>query len=372
MESVTADPNYKPHPILKTVRQSPPIDLTKPYEIGWVKGKHILITGGASGFGAEWAKTWARAGATLVLGDINVKLGTQVVARIRQETNNDGVHFVECDVRDWQSQVKMFKEAVRLSPHGGIDCVVANAGIAGIEPFHNPNNDFGVDEPKKPNLKVVDVNLTGVLYTTQLALWWLHRNPGSKEASVDTDPSASPRDRHLLLISSIAGLGPILTQPLYGMSKHAVLGMFRCLRGSAFLEGVRTNIIFPYFIETPINPAAGRALVAGGNMGKMEDVVDAASRLVADSSILGRGLCIAPRAKVKQNVDSGEWTVLSYEGDDEGIEKGIWEVNAHDFDDTEMFTRRLIVLLNQIAALKGWYEFGLDLVKALRYKVLGW
>jgi NAD(P)-dependent dehydrogenase (short-subunit alcohol dehydrogenase family) len=371
MAALTSDPNYKPHPILKTVRQSPPVDLTKPYDLTWIKGKHILITGGASGFGAEWGRTWAKAGATLILADINVKLGTELVAQIRQDSGNEGVHFVECDVRDWQSQVRLFKEAVRLSPHGGIDCVVANAGIAGLEPFHDPRNDFSVDEPKKPNLKVIDVNLTGVLYTTQLALWWLHRNPGSSEASVDADPRSTTRDRHLLLVSSIAGLGPILTQPLYGTSKHAVLGLFRCLRGSAFLDGVRTNIIFPYFIETPINPAAGRALVAGGNMGKIEDVVDAASRCVADASILGRGLCIAPRAKVKQNEESGEWVVLPYEGE-EGAEKGVWEVFAHDFDDTEMFTRRLIVILNQIAALKGWYEFGVDLWRALRYKVLGW
>lgn len=240
---------------------------------------------------------------------------------------------------------------------------------SGTEPFHDPFNDFAVDEPPKPDLRVLDVNLTGVVYTTQLALWWLKRNPGSLPASVNADSLSSPRDRHLLLVSSIAGLGPILSQPLYGASKHAVLGLFRSLRRSAFLEGVRTNIIFPYFIETPINPASGRALVAGGNMGNLEDVVEAASRLVADSSILGRGLCIAPRARVRQE-ESGDWVVLPYT-DDGGKEKGIWEVNAHDFDDTEMFTRRLIVLLNLIAGMKGWFEFFFDLYRAARYKIVG-
>ncbi|KIW04109.1 uncharacterized protein PV09_04920 [Verruconis gallopava] len=365
-----ANAEYKPHSVVKAIRQSPPVDLSKPYDIGWIKGKHILITGGASGFGAEWARTWAKAWASLVLADINAKLGTEVAATIRQDTGNEEVHFVECDVRDWQAQVRLFKEAVRLSRHGGIDCVVANAGVAGIEPFHDPSNDFAVDEPPKPNFKVIDVNLTGVLYTTQLALWWLNRNPGSKPCSPDTDPRQTTRDRHILLVSSIAGLGPILTQPLYGASKHAVLGMFRCLRGTAFLEGVRTNIIFPYFIETPINPAVGRALVAGGGMGKIEDVVDAASRLVADSSILGRGLCIAPRVRVKQQ-DDGDWVVLPFD-DNDGEEKGVWEVNAHDFDDTEIFTRRLVVILNKLAALKGWYEFSRDILKAVRYKIFGW
>ena len=49
----------------------------------------------------------------------------------------------------------------------------------------------------------------------------------------------------------------------------------------------------------------------------------------------------------------------------------MWEVNAHDFDDTEMFTRRMVVILNQVASLKGWYDFAADLLRALRYKVFG-
>lgn len=360
---------YEPKPVLKALRQSPPVDLTKPYDIGWVKNKHILITGGASGFGAAWGRAWAAAGASIVLADINVKQGTETVALIRKETGNDSVHFVQCDVTDWQQQVSLFKEAVRLSPHGGIDTVVANAGIAGQEPFHEPTNDFSVDEPKEPNLKVIDVNVIGVLYTTQLALWWLHRNLQSKNASPDADPATQQRDRHLLLVSSVAGLGPILSQPLYGTSKHAVLGLFRTLRGSAFLEGVRVNIIFPYFIATPINPAIGRLLVAGGAMGELDDVVDAASRLVADSSICGRGLCIAPRVKVKQQAD-GDWITMPYDSKD-GQEKGIWEVHAHDFDDSELFTRRLVVILNQIASMKGWYEMLADAWKALKYGIFG-
>lgn len=359
--------DYKPHSLRKAVRQSLPVDLTKPYDLAWVKGKHILITGGASGFGAEFARTWASAGASIIAADINAEKGTEVVAKIRKSTGNEQVHFVQCDVTDWQAQVRMFKEAVRLSPHGGIDCVVANAGVAGIEPLHEPS-DYSVDEPRKPNFKTIDVNVTGVLYTTQLALYWLQRNPGSKPCALETDPSKQTRDRHILLVGSMASLGPIVGVPLYGVSKHAVLGLFRCLRGSSFMDGVRVNIIFPYFIETPINPAPSRLLLAGSGMGKIEDVVDAASRLVADSSILGRGLVAAPKVKVKQQED-GEWTVLPDSAD--GEEKAIWEAYADDYEDGVLFSRRMIAVLNGVTALKGWIGWATDVYKAIKYGIWG-
>lgn len=49
-------------------------------------------------------------------------------------------------------------------------------------------------------------------------------------------------------------------------------------------------MLCPYFIDTPIVPATVRVLLAGGSMGKPEDVVDAATRLVADTRIVGRSL----------------------------------------------------------------------------------
>ncbi|TID12829.1 NAD(P)-binding protein [Venturia nashicola] len=350
------------------IKQSPPVDLSKPYDVSWVKGKHVIVTGGASGFGYGFCQKWANAGASVIIADINTKSGSQAAINLKKETGNDNIHFVHCDVTDWQSQAALFKEAARLSPHGGIDCVVANAGIAGKEPLHDLNKNLDVAEPEKPNLAVVNVNLVGVLYTTYLALWWLEKNPGSKPCSPETDPTTNKRDRHILLVGSIASLGPIVSQPLYGVSKHGVLGLFRTLRASAMLEGVRVNAIFPYFIETPILDAGARAVLAGGAIGKPEDVVDAASRLVADSSILGRGLCIGPKCKVKQQED-GEWVVVSKES--AGEERAIWEAYADDFEDTELFTQRLIKILNGVVGIKGWVGMLKDLFGALKYGIFG-
>jgi NAD(P)-dependent dehydrogenase (short-subunit alcohol dehydrogenase family) len=112
------------------VHQSPPLDLSIPYDLAWVKGRTVLITGGASGFGAAFVRKWAENGANIIFGDVSTEQGDQLAREVQKETGNKNVHFVHCDVTDWQSQVNLFKEAVRLSPHGGIDTVVANAGIA--------------------------------------------------------------------------------------------------------------------------------------------------------------------------------------------------------------------------------------------------
>lgn len=353
--------------ITGAIRQSPPIDLSIPYDASWVKGKTILITGGASGFGAAFVKHWAKHGATVIIGDINVDKGTSLAREIRKEAGHDNVHFVHCDVTNWQSQVNLFKEAVRLSPHGGIDTVVANAGIAGDDPLEM-GRKLNAAEPPEPNFKIMDVNVTGVMYTTHLAYYWLPKNPGSEECSVDSKPAERVRDRHLVLLGSIASLGPIAAQPQYGAAKHAVLGLFRSLRITSLRKGVRVNLLCPYFIDTPIVPTLARMALAGGGLGKVEDVVDAGTRFVADSRILGRALMVGPKLKVKQ-LDSGEWTFVGRD-DVPGVqERAIWEAYADDWRNVEAFTHGIIGLLNAFQKYRGWIGWATDIVKAIGYSL---
>ncbi|KAF2652954.1 NAD(P)-binding protein [Lophiostoma macrostomum CBS 122681] len=356
--------SYTPESMVSAIRQSPPIDLSKPYSASWVKDKTILITGGASGFGAGFVRHWAKHGASVVIGDINVPKGDALVRDIKKETGNTNVHFVHCDVTDWQSQVNLFKEAARLSPHGGIDTVVANAGIAGADALQDPG-DLSVAEPQKPSFKIMDVNCTGVLYTTHLAYYWLPRNPGSQPCSMDSEPERDTRDRHLLLLGSIASLAPIVVQPQYGAAKHAVLGLFRSLRASSHMAGVRINLLCPYFIDTPIVTPIARASLAGGAMGKVEDVVDAATRMVADSRILGRALVIGPKMAVKQRED-GQWALVEKEVPG-SITTALWEPCADDWEDVDAFDRNFVKLLNAFQYSRGWVGWAVDLVKAVGY-----
>src|ERR1700753_857029 len=96
--------------VSSAIKQSPPVDVSVPYSATPLANKHILITGGASGFGAGFAAKWASVGASIVIADINEKKGTQVVADLRKQTNNERIFFVTCDVRDWKAQVRLFKE----------------------------------------------------------------------------------------------------------------------------------------------------------------------------------------------------------------------------------------------------------------------
>jgi NAD(P)-dependent dehydrogenase (short-subunit alcohol dehydrogenase family) len=115
--------------LVEITRQSAPVDTTAPYDASWVAGKTILITGGASGFGEGFSRHWAKNGANIVVGDIGDARGRAMIEDLRKTTGNRNHHYIHCDVTNWQSQVDFFKTAVKLSPSGGIDAVVANAGI---------------------------------------------------------------------------------------------------------------------------------------------------------------------------------------------------------------------------------------------------
>ena len=323
-----AGPNSR-YNVVDKIGQSPRLSASQlsvtVADVNFLRDKTIVITGGASGFGAGFLRRWAAAGANVIIGDINVEKGDQVVREARKRTGNENLHFFHCDVTDWQSQVSFFKNAVKVSPHGGLDMVVANAGIA--DPKEAIEQPQGIDaaEPSPPNLKVLDVNLKGVLYTAHLALWYLPRNPGSVPANKDSDAGRTQRDRHLVLMSSMAGLGPIPTQTLYATSKHAVVGLYRNLRATSFMHGVRTNLICPYWIDTPIVTTGARLLLAGGLIGKSEDVVEAATRFAADPSIVGRAVAVGPKLKCRQE-DNGKWVLVerndpNQKGEDTAIQE---------------------------------------------------
>ncbi|KAK9491186.1 hypothetical protein V1508DRAFT_422597 [Lipomyces doorenjongii] len=348
-------------------RQSRPIDPSEPFDISWVKGKTILITGGASGFGASFFRQWAAAGANVVIGDVDDNKGESIVRAVRIATDNHNLHFIHCDVTNWQSQVNFFKEAAKLSPHGGIDAIVANAGVAELNPTFNKPGQLDVGDPPKPDIRVIDVNLVGVLYTTHLALFYLPRNPGSQPPDPNKNQRKmheSPRDRHLLLIGSMASLYPIPQQTLYGTSKHGVLGLFRSLRSTAFTNGVRVNLICPYFVDTAIITPLGRAVLAGASLAKIEDVVEAASRLMADSRINGRNLVVGPRIKIVQT-EEGEWQYSGQEGNEKSTEVSLWEANTDDLENTDVFMRRIVGIMNAAHEMNGWIKWAKDMVRAL-------
>jgi len=164
-------------------------------------------------------------------------------------------------------------------------------------------------------------------------------------------------------MGSMASLSPIPTQILYAVSKHGVLGLFRTLRSTAFIQGIRVNMLCPYFIETPIVSTPARLALAGGGMGTVKDVVDAATRFTADSRIVGRALIVGPKVNIIQD-DKGE-IQLAPKGT--GKQAAIWEAYAHDFEDSDLFARSLLRIINSLVRLRGWAGWFGDMVKAVRF-----
>jgi NAD(P)-dependent dehydrogenase (short-subunit alcohol dehydrogenase family) len=104
-----------PWSVVDMVGLSPPVDCSKPYDTSTLAGKTILITGGASGFGAAFARHWARHGAHLIIGDVNDRVGEELVAELRSApsaTPNQVITYQHCDVTSWPDQVSLFQAAI--------------------------------------------------------------------------------------------------------------------------------------------------------------------------------------------------------------------------------------------------------------------
>jgi NAD(P)-dependent dehydrogenase (short-subunit alcohol dehydrogenase family) len=246
--------------------------------------------------------------------------------------------------------VDFFHGAIKLSPTGGIDAVVANAGTTDAHSTYERPHGLDADTPSEPNLLAFNVNLVGVLYTAQLAIFYLPRNARLESVGSTSYPEAYRPDRHLLLIGSMASLSPLPGGALYTVSKHGVLGLFRSLRSTAFFNGIRVNMLCPYYMDTPLLPTEARFMLAGSAMGKPEDVVDAGTRLMADSRIVGRALVVGPKVKTRLDDDG----MLVPELSKGGKETAIWEAYADDFEQVDAFTARFIRMLNLVQIARGW------------------
>jgi len=98
-----------------------------------LEGKVAIITGGASGMGAEECRIFAREGAKVVIADVSEDLGRQVEAEIK-DSSGDAV-FMHLDVTSedaWDSAV-----TATVERYGKVDILVNNAGISST---HNPDN----------------------------------------------------------------------------------------------------------------------------------------------------------------------------------------------------------------------------------------
>jgi len=121
------------------------------------------------------------------------------------------------------------------------------------------------------------------------------------------------------------------------------------------------------FVETPLLGLDGTLVMAGGALAKIEDVVEATTRLVADQGIIGRGLVIGARSPTGFANSAGLEPAVE--------DQAIWDVYAHDFEQTDLFVRRIIGVTNLICMTRGWAGVVRDIGSRLTrpfWKVLGY
>lgn len=189
----------------------------------------------------------------------------------------------------WNSQVACFKSCVSSSPQHTVDIVILCAGLTGNSIFHSPvfsSQDLSKD-PLPPSPALINVSLLGVWYSTNLALHYF-KATGSAE-----DLKAARKQ--IVFISSGIGYRPIPLFSDYTAVKFGVRGLWKSLRETPEMTGMRTNLIAPGLARTPMTEGLVPVFEASGcTMLDVRDVVDAIMRVVADGSIKGRAICVMP------------------------------------------------------------------------------
>jgi NAD(P)-dependent dehydrogenase (short-subunit alcohol dehydrogenase family) len=263
-------------------KQTGPIDCNVQVDTTKVKGKTAIVTGGAGGIGEAYVRGLVGAGAIVAVGDFDSKRGEALASEL------SGVKFVKCDVTKWDDQTRLFREAVAFSSTGKVSYVVANAGISRQDQvFARPEPD---QEPAEPDLKTMEVNIKGTLYTTKLAMHYFMRQNG-------THPSSEQEDTCLVLIGSGAAFLDCPRTPQYQSTKWAVRGIMHALRRTTHYYGSRVNIISPWYIRTNILPDKTWDQVAsvGVQFATLEDAGRCLLRILADPGVNGHSFFLAPR-----------------------------------------------------------------------------
>lgn len=185
-----------------------------------VSGKVVLITGAARGIGASTARELASRGAKLSL----VGLEPAELKALAAELGDAHVWF-EADVTDFPSlQAAADATAAKL---GGIDVVIANAGVA---PFGTVLNS----DPES-FLKTVDINLNGVFRTVRAAL-----------------PHIIKRRGYVLVVSSLSAFAPIGGMAAYTASKAGAESLASALSSELSYLGVAVGSAHPSWINTDL------------------------------------------------------------------------------------------------------------------------
>ncbi len=232
---------------------------------GRVAGKVVVITGAASGLGAESARRLAAEGARLVLTDLNAEAGEALAADLGERA-----HFMLHDVTDEAAWAAVAAEAV--SRFGGLHGLVNSAGVAGGMPL--------LEMTYADWRRVLSINLDGTFLGLRACAPAMAQGGGS-----------------IVNLSSILGKVGQPGAAHYCASKGGVLMLTKAAALEWAPAAIRVNSVHPGYIETPMVTGALQASENGnemrdliisrhplGRLGRPREIADAVVFLISDEA----------------------------------------------------------------------------------------
>ncbi|HVW67958.1 MAG TPA: 3-hydroxybutyrate dehydrogenase [Steroidobacteraceae bacterium] len=189
-----------------------------------LKDKVALVTGAASGIGLEIARAFARAGARVVIADLDLAAADSAAAEIGRAGGQ--AVGLEMDVTD-ETQVDTGIDAT-VGKLGRLDILVSNAGIQVVAPIE----DLTFGEWRK----VLAVHLDGAFLTTRAAVRHMY-------------PQGSGT---IIYMGSVHSKEASLLKAPYICAKHGLIGLAKAVAKEGAQHGVRSNVICPGFVRTPM------------------------------------------------------------------------------------------------------------------------
>ena len=218
------------------------------------RGKTVLITGAARGLGAETARRVAARGANVAL----VGLEPEELERVAAQCGKNAAWF-ECDVTDTEALEAAVNGTVER--FGGIDVVMANAGIA----------PMGMTRSMDPMAfeRTIEINLLGVWRTVRACL-----------------PHVVERQGYIYITASMAAAGHAPGMSAYAASKAGVEAFADSLRGEVKHLGVDVGVGYFGFIDTDMVRGADAHPV----LGKLRDNISGPLNKTYPLSMAGKAI----------------------------------------------------------------------------------
>lgn len=240
--------------------------------------KAALVTGAGSGIGQSTSLAFARAGAGVLVSDVDARGGEETVERICRAGGR--AVFAMADVSREADVRSLMEKAV--SEFGRLDCACNNAGIEGRPGSVTVTAEDDWD-------RVIAIDLKGVWLCLKYEILQMVQQGGGA----------------IVNMGSVAGLagGAVLRNPGYSAAKHGVVGLTQQAAVVYAKSGVRINAVCPSAIRTPAvdriiaqNPALEASLsewAPMGRMGRPEEVAEAVVWLCSDASSYVTGQALA-------------------------------------------------------------------------------